>query len=112
MIDTRDVTEVVLGFARTLRHAGVDAAPGRVHAMLVAIGHLYFYPEAHFHLGVAILRLGWAERAAQAFEVALQQRPGLVAARRWLARVYHEYLRQPERAQQVLAEGSPAAPVQ
>jgi tetratricopeptide (TPR) repeat protein len=80
-------------------------------AALVAIGHLYFYPEAHFHLGVAVLRLGWAERAAQAFEVALQQRPGLAQARRWLARVYHEYLRQPERAQQVLAEGPRAAPI-
>ncbi|HSK56500.1 MAG TPA: VWA domain-containing protein [Jiangellales bacterium] len=30
----------VVGFARTLRAAGVDAAPGRVHAMLDALGHL------------------------------------------------------------------------
>jgi hypothetical protein len=36
----RDVTDVVLGFARTLRHAGVDASPERVHAMLAAVGHL------------------------------------------------------------------------
>jgi hypothetical protein len=35
---TRDVTDVVLGFARTLRHAGVDASPERVQAMLVAVG--------------------------------------------------------------------------
>jgi uncharacterized protein len=30
----------VVGFARTLRAAGVDATPGRVHAMLDALGHL------------------------------------------------------------------------
>lgn len=36
----RDVVEVVLGFARTLRHAGVAASPDRVEAMLAAVGHL------------------------------------------------------------------------
>jgi uncharacterized protein with von Willebrand factor type A (vWA) domain len=36
----RDVVEVVLGFARTLRHAGVPASPERVQAMIVALGHL------------------------------------------------------------------------
>jgi uncharacterized protein with von Willebrand factor type A (vWA) domain len=30
----------VLGFARTLRHAGVAASPDRVEAMLTAVGHL------------------------------------------------------------------------
>ncbi|MGY5885574.1 vWA domain-containing protein [Modestobacter lacusdianchii] len=30
----------VLGFARTLRHAGVDASPDRVEAMLAAVAHL------------------------------------------------------------------------
>jgi uncharacterized protein len=37
---TRDVTEVIIGFAHTLRHAGVDAGPERVQAMLTALGHL------------------------------------------------------------------------
>jgi uncharacterized protein with von Willebrand factor type A (vWA) domain len=36
----RDVTEVLLGFARTLRYAGVDATPERVQAMLAAIDAL------------------------------------------------------------------------
>lgn len=36
----RDFTDVVLGFARTLRHAGVPAGPDRVQAMLSALGHL------------------------------------------------------------------------
>lgn len=36
----RDVVETVLGFARTVRHAGVEAGPDRVQAMVTAIGHL------------------------------------------------------------------------
>ncbi|KQS66673.1 VWA domain-containing protein [Modestobacter sp. Leaf380] len=36
----RDVVDVVLGFARTLRHAGVGASPDRVEAMLTAVAHL------------------------------------------------------------------------
>ena len=37
---TRDVVTTVLGFARTLRHAGVAASPDRVEAMLAAVAHL------------------------------------------------------------------------
>ncbi len=36
----RDVVDTVLGFARTLRHAGVVASPDRVEAMLAAVGAL------------------------------------------------------------------------
>ena len=36
----RDVVDTVLGFARTLRHAGVTASPDRVEAMLAALGSL------------------------------------------------------------------------
>ena len=39
-VQRRDFTDVVLGFARTLRHAGVPAGPDRVQAMLSALGHL------------------------------------------------------------------------
>jgi uncharacterized protein with von Willebrand factor type A (vWA) domain len=46
---TRDVTDVVLGFARTLRHAGVDASPERVQAMLTAIGHLDVLDATHVY---------------------------------------------------------------
>ncbi|MCW2682499.1 MAG: hypothetical protein JWP33_412 [Blastococcus sp.] len=36
----RDVVDTVLGFARTLRHAGVAASPDRVEAMLAAVAVL------------------------------------------------------------------------
>ena len=35
-----DVTMAIVGFARTLRAAGVDASPERVHAMVTATSHL------------------------------------------------------------------------
>jgi hypothetical protein len=38
--ETRDVVDTVLGFARTLRAAGVAASPDRVEAMLAAVGAL------------------------------------------------------------------------
>ncbi|HEY7174324.1 MAG TPA: VWA domain-containing protein [Micromonosporaceae bacterium] len=37
---SRDVTGVLVEFARTLRHAGVDASPQRVASMLEAVGAL------------------------------------------------------------------------
>ncbi|MGY1630786.1 VWA domain-containing protein [Geodermatophilus sp. SYSU D01186] len=40
MQPSRDVVDTVLGFARTLRHAGVTASPDRVEAMLAAVGAL------------------------------------------------------------------------
>jgi len=36
----RDVTEVLVGFARTLRHAGVEAGPDRVQTMIAAVDAL------------------------------------------------------------------------
>jgi uncharacterized protein with von Willebrand factor type A (vWA) domain len=36
----RDVIDVMVGFARTLRHAGVPASQDRVHAMIAALGQL------------------------------------------------------------------------
>ena len=35
-----DVTATLVGFARTLRAAGVDASPERVQAMVTATSHL------------------------------------------------------------------------
>ena len=39
-VKVRDVTEVLLGFARALRHAGVAATPERVQSMLTAAAAL------------------------------------------------------------------------
>ena len=40
------------------------------HALL-AVGLRHEFPEAHFQLGALMSRLGWFERAVQAFEMSL-----------------------------------------
>jgi predicted AlkP superfamily phosphohydrolase/phosphomutase/tetratricopeptide (TPR) repeat protein len=51
---------------------------------LVAVGLQHFLPMGHFHLGVALARLGHRERSILAFETALSMLPGLMPAHRWL----------------------------
>ncbi len=79
-------------------HIGLKQYEQAVEAALSAVSRLYYYPEAHFHLGVAMTRLGWAERAEQAFLVCLKQRPAFALAHRWLARLYSDYLKRPDQA--------------
>ncbi len=55
---------------------------------LLAVGLQHYLPLGHFHLGVALARLGHRDRAALAFETSLSMLPGLMAAHRWLAALY------------------------
>lgn len=55
---------------------------------LRAVGLQHFFPAAHFQLGIVLARLNWPERAAQAFEMGLQMRPGAILAHRYLARIH------------------------
>ncbi|MCH7637992.1 MAG: alkaline phosphatase family protein [Bacteroidetes bacterium] len=79
-------------------HIGLKHYGDATDAALSAVAHLYHYPEAHFHLGVAMTRLGWIERAEQAFQVAIFQRPDFPLAHKWLAKLYRRYLGNTERA--------------
>jgi TolA-binding protein len=54
----------------------------------VAVSH--FHPEAHFVLGVALTRMGYARRAVVAFENAVAQRPSYTSAHDWLARIHKQ----------------------
>lgn len=45
----RDVVETVTGFARTLRHSGVQASPDRVQAMVRAVGKLDVLDPTHVY---------------------------------------------------------------
>ena len=78
-------------------HYGLSVAlprQGRVHVeagidhALRAVALRHDFPEAHFQLGAVLSRLGWFERAAQAFEITLRLRPGFLHAHRYLARIY------------------------
>jgi predicted AlkP superfamily phosphohydrolase/phosphomutase/tetratricopeptide (TPR) repeat protein len=57
-------------------------------AALTAVGIQHDLPLAHFWLGVALARLGRIRRAIQAFETTLSFHPPVLAAHRWLVRLY------------------------
>ena len=60
-------------------HAEQGKPAESVDEALNAIGQRYFWPEAHAQLGIALVRLGQIERAIQAFETSLAQRPTALA---------------------------------
>src|SRR5262249_52336033 len=47
---------------------------------LTAVGLTHHFPLAHYHLGVAVTRLGMLDRAVQAFETCLTIAPDLIEA--------------------------------
>jgi tetratricopeptide (TPR) repeat protein len=55
---------------------------------LRAVGIIHHMPLAHYHLGVALLRLGQTDRAIQTLKMALKQNPAIAPAHRWLAFIY------------------------
>jgi len=61
-----------------------EAAAG---AALNAVNLIYFYPLAHFLLGIALLRLGYSERAALAWKTTLDLNPAFWPAHLRLARL-------------------------
>jgi predicted AlkP superfamily phosphohydrolase/phosphomutase/Tfp pilus assembly protein PilF len=74
-----------------------------VDNFLNAVGLIYFFPFAHYHLGEALFKLGDFTRSAEAFEVCLKMSPGINKARVWLNRIYSEHLKKPEAAAAVKA---------
>lgn len=79
-----------------LRQYNYEAA---ADAALNAIGLLYHFPEAHYHLGEILYKMEDYERAAQAFEVSVSMMPGYKRAHQWLIRIYDEQLQLPEKAE-------------
>ena len=63
------------------RHEYTEAADRALDALAL----IYQQPIAHFNLGAALARMGETDRAREALRRAVQMRPGMVAAWRWLA---------------------------
>ena len=65
---------------------------------LLAVGLQHYLPLGHYHLGVALARLGYRERAVLAFDTTVSMMPGLIAAHRWLATLFMQPGGDPEKA--------------
>ena len=63
-----------------------------------SVARLHQQPKVHYTLGQALLRLGYLEQAAHAFEVALAMRPGMYGAHRRLSVLYAKQLNNPDGA--------------
>jgi len=72
---------------------------------LAAIDEDMHYGFAHYHLAIALVRLGRFEDAKRAFEVSTLLEPSHVAPLRWLARLAADHLSEPEQANEYLERG-------
>ncbi len=59
---------------------------------------IYHFPKAHLFIGEILFKMGLYENAAEAFEICVTMAPRDAVARRWLVRVYREFLNDPEKA--------------
>ncbi len=63
-----------------------------IDACLNAIGLLYYFPNAHYYLGMSLFQLQEYEHSAKALEVCLTQNPNIGKARNLLIKIYEEHL--------------------
>jgi predicted AlkP superfamily phosphohydrolase/phosphomutase/tetratricopeptide (TPR) repeat protein len=63
-----------------------------IDQLLNAVGLIYNYPIAHYHIGETLYHLGKYRESAEAFEVTLVMRPNLIKARRFLVKIYSEHV--------------------
>jgi tetratricopeptide (TPR) repeat protein/arylsulfatase A-like enzyme len=59
-----------------------------IDAALEAVQRLYHLPVAHLNLGIALVREGHHAEAEIAFRRAVQMKPDMIAAHRWLGALY------------------------
>lgn len=76
-----------------------DRLEESVEASLNAIGLIYHYPRAHYHLAEALAKMEEFEHAANAYEVALRMTPDMTVARNKLIDIYRNRLKQHEKAE-------------
>jgi len=76
------------GLARAQLKLG-DCEQAAEHA-LRAVALLFFFPQAHYHLGMAFKGMGDPNRAIRSLDLAVTQSPGFVDAHQELANLYEQ----------------------
>jgi predicted AlkP superfamily phosphohydrolase/phosphomutase/tetratricopeptide (TPR) repeat protein len=92
--DTSSFAHHGLGLA-LLRAGNIEAA---LDEFFLSVSLNYSYPSAHYHIGEALVKMDQKEEAANAFSAAVSLSPGMTKAHRWLADLYQNELKNPEKA--------------
>ncbi len=79
-------------------HLAEDNPQAATEAALTSTGLKHHSPQAHYHLGIALTRLGNAGDAVVAFDNCVRQDPDNQSAHQWLAELYDQALADPVRA--------------
>jgi len=90
-----DSPQSLVGLARALVRQNRDVEA--VEQALAAVSLQHFLPLGHFQLGAILSKIGYYERAIQAFETGLSMQPGNLIAHRYLSRLFHR-IGQPDQA--------------
>ncbi len=87
---------VLLGIAKC--HIGRRENELAARRALDCVSKTYFYPVAHYTLGVALSRMGRFDNAIDAFKMAVNQNPNFSQAYRWLAFIFKSKLKDQQTA--------------
>jgi len=68
--------------------------------LIAAVSLKYYFPAAHYFLGEALLRLKYHDRALEAYQVAVQQAPGMEKAHLRLIKLFKDVFDKPEKAKE------------
>ncbi len=93
-----DHAEALQGLSTVLVRKGENQEAAE--AAMAAVSLLYRLPQAHFNLGVALIRGGDPKSASVAFETALKFSPFMPKAHRWLQYIYSSMVPDQENAEQ------------
>ncbi len=94
--------EAYLGLSKS--YLGLKKLDEAIDAALDALGLRFFYPAAHFCLGVALHRKGKVKEAVRALEMAVRQNPNYVEAYRRLAYIYRRRIKDYEKSEKYMLE--------
>lgn len=83
-----------LGFA-LLRLGDFETA---LEHFFKVIDSFYFFAKAHLYIGECLYRLGYFEQAGEAWELAATMAPNNALTRRWLVKLYSEYILDAQKA--------------
>ena len=83
---------------RGVANLRLDKYEEAIEDLLDAVGLVYHFPQCHYFLGEALYKYGDHERAAEAFRLCISMEPGFKRAYMWLAKIYEEHLKLPEKA--------------